>query len=137
MFVLVAHFTIETDPTGEPGQADLAGRADRPGPADPLDSAGPAPAAAASALELLAAAPECLHLLFARSTEVAERWVLVAEFASAAAYRRALAPWPMRTSFIPWLSTADVDGSAVSEVLLTAADGALVSTPPTVPAPAR
>ena len=60
-------------------------------------------------LALLAAAPDCLGLHFAHSTDSAEKFVLVAEFESAAAYRRAISPWPMRTTVIPWLSTAEAE----------------------------
>jgi hypothetical protein len=95
------------------------------------------PAAAAEPLALLAASPECLRLRFARSTEVAGRFVLVAEFASAALYRRCLSPWPMRMTVVPWLSTAEVDTSEVHEVLLAAEHGRLTTSEPTVTLPGR
>lgn len=86
---------------------------------------------------LLAASPECLRLRFARSTDVAGRFVLLAEFDSAAAYRRSLSPWPMRTVVVPWLSTAEVDISEVHEVLLAAEGGRLRTDEPTVTPPGR
>lgn len=92
---------------------------------------------ARSALELLAAQPDCRRLRFARSTERAGVFVLVAEFDSAAAYRRALAPFDVRTFVIPWLSTARVDNSAVNEVLFEADAGVVRQVEPTVPEPGR
>lgn len=118
MFLLVAHFRL-----------DEAAGADGESPA--------VPAAAAEPLALLSASPECLRLRFARSTDVAGRFVLVAEFASAAQYRRALSPWPMRMVVAPWLSTAEIDTSAVHEVLLAAEYGRLTTTEPTVTPPGR
>ncbi|MET3807603.1 hypothetical protein ABIB25_004629 [Nakamurella sp. UYEF19] len=115
MFVLVAHFRI-----------------------DPASHAGaPIPSDAVEPLEMLAASGRCSRLHFARSADVAGRFVLVAEFESAAAYRQSLSPWPMRTVFIPWLSTAEVEVSEVSEVLFSAVDGKVVVAEPTVTHPAR
>jgi len=107
VFLLVAHF----DP-----------------PADPHDLA---------AVELLAAQPTCRRLRFARSTETADERVLVAEFDSAADYRRALSPFDVRTLVVPWLSGARVQPSGVYEVASTADDGVLIVLPPTVPDPGR
>jgi len=98
-------------------------------------AAEPVPSPAAEPLAMLAASPECRRLSFARSTDSAGRFVLVAEFDSAASYRRCLSPWPMRTVVVPWLSTADQQSSAVSEVLLSAADGVTTTWEPTVPEP--
>jgi hypothetical protein len=73
------------------------------------------------ALELFAAQPGCDRLVFARSTDEIGRYVLIAEFADVADYRQALAPFEVRTTVIPWLSTA-VPGSGVNEAL-TVAEG--------------
>lgn len=122
MFLLVAHFHVDL-PIGAAGTDSGA---------QPV-----VPAAAQEPLELLAASPECRRLLFARSTDVPGRFVLVAEFGSAAEYRRSLSPWPMRTVVVPWLSTADVDTSEVNEVLLAAEHGRLTTSEPTVIPPGR
>jgi hypothetical protein len=95
------------------------------------------PEAAMEALTMLAHSPECRRLHFARSTDTADRFVLIAEFDSAAGYRRSLSPWPMRTVVIPWLSTAELDVSEVSEVLYSSLDGEVVVSDPTVPHPGR
>ena len=118
MFVLVAHFA-----TALPGQQ-----------ASPT---GTLPAGAEQPLSLLAASPQCRRLRFAQSTDVAGRYVLVAEFDSAAAYRRCLAGWDMRTEVAPWLSTAEVDVSGVHEVLFRADGGRVETMAPTVPDPGR
>jgi hypothetical protein len=130
LFLLVAHFRLdEAAAPGEAAGADEAAGTDGDGSAVPPTAAEP--------LALLAASPECLRLRFARSTDVAGRFVLVAEFASAAQYRRSLSPWPMRTVVVPWLSTAEIDSSAVHEVLLAAEHGQLTTTEPTVTPPGR
>ncbi len=113
MFLLVAHFRMSaspSDPVPEPAKAPLA---------------------------LLAASPECRRLHFARSTDAGDRFVLVAEFDTAASYRRSLSPWPMRMQVIPWLSTAEIDYTAVSEVLYSSIDDVVVVSEPTVPEPGR
>ncbi len=118
MFVLVAHFRIPDVP------AALV-----PGGAIPADAVEP--------LAMLAASPECGRLQFAHSTDSADKFVLVAEFASAAAYRRSISPWPMRMVVIPWLSTAELEHTEVNEVLYSAIDGEIVVWEPTVPEPGR
>jgi hypothetical protein len=123
MFVLVAHFRV----------ALVAGVP----VLDPPTPEGAIPADAAEPLAMLAAAPDCGRLQFARSTDSADKFVLVAEFASAAAYRRAISPWPMRMVVIPWLSTAEIEHTEVSEVLYSAIDGEIVVWEPTVPEPGR
>lgn len=117
MFLLVAHFRVE-DTGGSDGPDGARHQA--------------LPPAAREPLALLAGSSECMRLRFARSTDVAGRFVLVAEFASAAQYRRSLSPWPMRMVVVPWLSTAEVDSSEVHEVLLAAEDGRLTTADPTV-----
>ena len=86
---------------------------------------------------LLVAQPDTLWLRWARSTEDAGHLVLTAEFATAAAYRRALSPMPVRTTVIPWLSTAEVATSGVHEVLLAADGGVVVEPEIIVPEPRR
>ena len=113
MFVLVAHFRVPESRTAE------------------------IPKSAVEPLSMLAAAPDCLRLQFAHSTDSAEKFVLVAEFESAAAYRRAISPWPMRMTVVPWLSTAEPENTEVSEVLFSFVDGAVVHSEPTVPEPGR
>ncbi len=115
MFVLVAHFRTDSTPA----------------------ASGAVPDPAAEPLAMLAASPECRRMSFAHSTEAPNRFVLVAEFESAAAYRRALSPFPMRTVVVPWLSTADQQHSEVSEVLLSSVDGIVSRWRPTVPQPGR
>lgn len=116
--MLVAHFRVSDVP------ANLA-----PGGAIPGDAVEP--------LAMLAASTECGRLQFAHSTESPEKFVLVAEFASAAAYRRAISPWPMRMVVIPWLSTAELEHTEVNEVLYSAIDGEILESEPTVPEPGR
>ncbi len=113
MFVLVAHFRL------------------------PGSSGASIPPSALEALDMLAASTECRRLHFAHSTESPERFVLVAEFDTAATYRRALSPWSMRTVVVPWLATAQLEVSEVSEVLFSAVDGAVARSDPTVPDPGR
>lgn len=83
------------------------------------------------ALELLAAQPSCTRLRFAQSTDEADRWTLVAEFPSAVGYRAAIGPFDVRTTVVPWLSTALPD-SGVGEVLLSADAGTVMRHEPTV-----
>ncbi len=123
MFLLVAHFRLD-----EPVAHDRA-----PTVAEHLA----VPPDAAEPLAMLAASPECLRLRFARSTDLPGRFVLVAEFGSAALYRRSLSPWPMRMVVVPWLSTAEIDTSEVHEVLLAADDGQVTTSEPTVTPPGR
>lgn len=113
MFLLIAYFTVE------PGSADQA----------LVDAAEP--------IRLLAAQPDTRTLRWGRSTEDASRLVLVAEFDTAAGYRRAQSPFEVRLALIPWLSQAEIRTSGVFEVL-TAADGATLWEPDvTVPDPGR
>lgn len=83
------------------------------------------------ALTMLAVQPTCLRLTYAQSTDEADRYVLIAEFAGAAAYRQALSPFEVRSTVIPWLSTALPD-SGVNEALLTATVGDITEHQPTV-----
>ena len=137
MFLLVAHFQLD-ESRGEAGGPIEPGAPSEPGSPGSDGAASPAvPAAAQEPLKMLGASPECRRLRFARSTDVPGRFVLVAEFDSAAQYRRSLSPWPMRTVVVPWLSTADVDISEVNEVLLAAEDGRLTISEPTVTPPGR
>ena len=78
MFLLIAHFQV--DPAESPGQALL-------------DAAEP--------VRLLAEQPDTRMLRWGRSTEDANRLVLVAEFDTAAGYRRAQSPLEVRTGADP------------------------------------
>lgn len=93
MFVLIAHF-------------------DQPGPA------GSAPAGSVEAVRLLGEQPATRAVRWARTTEEPWRWVLVAEFDTAADFRRAQSPFAVRTALIPWLSAAT--SSAAFEVVSAA-----------------
>ncbi|HEY5880520.1 MAG TPA: antibiotic biosynthesis monooxygenase [Nakamurella sp.] len=92
MFVLIAHF----DAGGEP-----------PGSGE--------------AVRLLGDQPDTRRLRWARSTEDPGRWVLTAEFDTAAAFRRAQSPLPVRSALIPWLAAAAT--SAAFEVIAAVDDG--------------
>ncbi len=72
---------------------------------------------------LLAAQPTCRSARLARSTDDATRWTLIAEFDSVPGYRRALSPFDVRTSVVPFLSTAEQGTSGVFEVALSADAG--------------
>ncbi len=128
MFLLIAHFDVGPDDSGiEPGPA-----ADRPpegtGTGRPdvggSDADGPPPSPTGrypEAVRLLGDQPETRALRWARSTEDPGRWVLVAEFDTAAGFRRAQSPVPVRAALIPWLATAR--WSAAFEVVATAQAG--------------
>lgn len=90
-----------------------------------------AAAAPPGVVELLAAQPTCCRLRYVRATDVADSWTLVAEFAGAAAYRAALSPFDVRTTVIPWLSTA-IAGSGVGEALLSSEAALITVHRPTV-----
>lgn len=77
------------------------------------------------AVATLAAQPTCRSARLARSTDDAAVWTLTAEFDSVPAYRRALSPFDVRTTVIPFLSTADQGASGVFEVAVSAASGEL------------
>jgi Antibiotic biosynthesis monooxygenase len=113
VFLLIAHFDVD------PASAEQA------------------LADAAEPVRVLAGQPDTRWLRWGRSTEDAGRLVLVAEFDTAAAYRRAQSPLEVRTVLIPWLSTAEIRTSGAFEVL-AAADGARLWAPDvTVPEPGR
>lgn len=105
MFLLIAHF-------------ECAG----PGAAAP-------PAGSADVVRLLGEQSATRSLRWARSTEEPHRWVLVAEFDTAADFRRAQSPFPVRAALIPWLAGAT--SSAAFEVV-GAADRTVWSTPEVV-----
>jgi hypothetical protein len=79
------------------------------------------PAGSADAVRLLGEQPATRSLRWARSTEDAGRRVLVAEFDTAADFRRAQAPFPVRAALIPWLAGAR--SSAAFEVIAAADRG--------------
>jgi hypothetical protein len=107
MFLLIAHF----DDDAAAGDRSVA---ERP------------PAGSAQAVRLLGEQPDTRSVRWARSTEDPGRWVLVAEFDTAAGFRRAQSPLPVRTALIPWLSGAR--SSAAFEVV-SAADAGIWSEP--------
>lgn len=113
MFLLIAFFDVGVDEA----------------PQAVADGAGP--------VSLLARQPDTRWLRWGRSTEDAGRLVLVAEFDTAASYRRAQSPLEVRAVLIPWLSQAEVRTSGAFEVL-AAADGSRFWEPDvTVPDPGR
>jgi len=114
MFLLIAHFDV---PPGSTPQQAL------------LDAVEP--------VRLLATQPDTRWLRWGRSTEDANRLLLVAEFDTAAGYRRAQSPFDVRTVLIPWLSGAEIGTSGAFEVI-SAADAGVLSEPEvTVPDPGR
>ncbi len=114
MFLLIAHFDVDPGAEAERALAD-----------------------AAAPVRLLAEQPDTRWLRWGRSTEDAGRLVLIAEFDTAAAYRRAQSPLAVRSVLIPWLSGAQVRSSGAFEVL-AAADGDRFWEPDvTVPDPGR
>nr|BFF00448.1 hypothetical protein GCM10020241_21230 [Streptoalloteichus tenebrarius] len=60
-----------------------------------------------------------------RATEDPARWVLVVEFESVVAYRRALSPFPVREHVVPLLSEALTDEASVLEVVAAASGGSV------------
>ena len=114
MFLMVAYFDIDADRTAEQALLD-----------------------AAEPIRLLAEQPDTKWLRWGRSTEDGRRLLLVAEFETAAGYRRAQSPLEVRAALIPWLAAAEVRTSGVFEIL-SAADGAGLWAPDiTVPDPGR
>ncbi len=114
MFLLIAHVDLDPGTSPEEGLA-----------------------AALTPVDLLAAQPDTRRLRWARSTEAADRLVLVAEYETAAACRRALSPFEVRSAVIPWLSAAQSGTSGVFEVLAAADAGPLRLLEVTVPDPGR
>ena len=83
-------------------------------------------ARARHAVELLTAQPGCRRATLARALDEAQAWLLVVEFDSVTAYRRALSPFPVREHVVPLLSEADPSGPSTFERLLES-DGATVT----------
>ena len=135
MFLLVAHFRPQDD-TAEAGSEVEAGGDRAPGVGtltgaeiEPTDDD-------LRAVALLAAQPTARWVRWAGSTEEAGHRVLVAEFASAADYRRALSPFDVRMTVVPWLSGAEITTSGVFEVRAAAgADAAGEGRPEAASAP--
>ncbi|MBV9847184.1 MAG: antibiotic biosynthesis monooxygenase [Kutzneria sp.] len=75
------------------------------------------------ALELLTAHPGCRGGQLARSTDEDSRWVLVVEFDSVVAYRRAMSGFPVREHVMPLLSEALTDEPAAYEPAMSASGG--------------
>ncbi|WP_420121624.1 hypothetical protein [Nakamurella sp.] len=81
-----------------------------------------APAGSAEAVRLLGEQPATRALRWGRTTEEPWRWALVAEFDTAADFRRAQSPFPVRAALIPWLGAAT--STAAFEVTAAADRGA-------------
>lgn len=77
------------------------------------------------ALRLLSAQPGCLDATLAQAVDDQGAWLLVARFASVAAYRRALSPFDVREHVVPLLAEAIADEPAAYEPLLRATGGEL------------
>ncbi|MGH3672535.1 MAG: antibiotic biosynthesis monooxygenase [Pseudonocardiaceae bacterium] len=82
------------------------------------------PARARGALQLLSAQAGCRGGQLARSPDDTTRWVLVVQFESVVAYRRALSVFEVREQVVPLLSEAVPGESGGYEVLATAEYGA-------------
>ncbi|APU16892.1 MULTISPECIES: antibiotic biosynthesis monooxygenase family protein [Actinoalloteichus] len=83
-------------------------------------------AQARTAMRLLGAQPGCRGVQLARTVEHDAEgvdWTLIARFDSVVAYRRALSPFDVREHVVPFLSRAEVGGSAVHEVLVESVSG--------------
>lgn len=80
---------------------------------------------AGHAIELLTAQPGCLEATLAQATDDPAAWLLTARFASVAAYRRAMSPFPVREHVAPLLAEALTDEPAVYEPRLHGTDGAV------------
>jgi len=104
---------------------------------DQGETAEQALAAAIQPLRLLASQPDTQWLRWGRSTEDARRLVLIAQFETAAAYRRAQSPIEVRMALIPWLSKAEIRTSGAYEVLAAADGGELWDPEVIVPDPGR
>ncbi len=77
------------------------------------------------ALGLLTTQQGCLGGQLGRSPDDITRWVLVVQFASVVAYRRALSPFDVREHVVPLLSEALTGESGSYEVLAAAQHGAV------------
>ncbi|MGH3882671.1 MAG: antibiotic biosynthesis monooxygenase family protein [Pseudonocardiaceae bacterium] len=75
------------------------------------------------ALSLLTAQQGCLGGQLGRSPDDITRWVLVVQFASVVAYRRALSSFEVREHVVPLLSEALADEPGSYEVLAAAQRG--------------
>jgi quinol monooxygenase YgiN len=96
-------------------------------------------ARARRAIELLTAQPGCRQATLARATEDGQTWLLVAEFESVNAYRRALSPFDVREHVVPLLSEPDRSGTggpSTFESLLIGADGVVTERPSVIAADA-
>ena len=114
MFLLIANFQVDADASVQQALT-----------------------AAVEPVRMLAAQPDTRWVRWGRSTEDARRLVLVAEFDTAAGYRRAQSPLEVRTVLIPWLSTAEIATSGAFEVIVAADGETLWSPEVTVPDPGR
>lgn len=74
-------------------------------------------------VELLTAQQGCRRATLARATDAADAWLLVVEFDSVTAYRRALSSFEVREHVVPLLSEAVADEPAAFEPLLIGEGG--------------
>jgi hypothetical protein len=77
------------------------------------------------AVELLTVQPGCRRATLARAVDERDEWLLVVEFDSVTAYRRALSPFEVREHVVPLLSEASTEQAATFEPLLTGVEGAV------------
>lgn len=82
-------------------------------------------ARARRAIELLTARPGCRRASLARAMDSPDAWLLVAEFDSVTAYRRALSPFDVRELVVPLLAEADPAQASTFEPLVVGVDGAV------------
>ena len=80
-------------------------------------------ARARRALALLTMARGCRRGSLGRAVDATDRWVLVVEFDSVVAYRRALSPFQVREEVVPLLAEALVDEPGAYETLAEATGG--------------
>jgi hypothetical protein len=86
-------------------------------------------ARARRAIELLTAQPGCRRATLARAVDSPDAWLLVVEFDSVTAYRKALSPFEVREHVVPLLSEAATTEPATFEPLLVGAGGTVTERP--------
>ncbi len=80
-----------------------------------------------AALQALAARPGYLEGTLARSTDHADRWVLVTRWRDVGSYRRALGAYDVKLRATPLLAGAVDEDSAFEELVDVAPDGTIVT----------
>lgn len=81
---------------------------------------------ARAALRVLAASPGFQRGRIGRSTDDASEWVVLTEWASVGAYRRALGGFEVKLHATPLLALAENQPSSFEELLEVDADGEIV-----------